>query len=224
VTAAGVLTVTGKDSANETVTTNLTLNLLDIWAGDNVHNYWDLVSAYWVNGGPKYAFANGDGVVFNDTGSVSPALNINDTVSPTTLLVNNSTAKHYIITGNGGIAGTTGLTKTNTGILTILNTNSYTGPTVIGGGVLELETGAALISGTNGALGAASSGPANLVFYNGTTLRYSGSDSNVMDRGLTMVGGMTVNVTNAAGMFNVSGVVADRAGRRMPWLNWVRAS
>ena len=84
--------------------TNITLNLLDIWAGDGVHHYWDLVSANWVNGGPKYAFTNGDGVVFNDSGSVTPPLNIKTTVVPSSVLVSNTT-KHYIFTGNGSIAG-----------------------------------------------------------------------------------------------------------------------
>ena len=51
VVSAGVLTITGTDSANETVTTNLTINLLDIWAGDKVANYWDLSSANWTNAG-----------------------------------------------------------------------------------------------------------------------------------------------------------------------------
>ena len=103
------------------------------------------------------------------------------------------------------------MTKTNSGTLTILNTNSYTGPTVIGGGVLELETDALLISGAPSAIGAASSNPTNLVFY-GSTLRYSGSDTNVTDHGMTIVGGMTVDVTNAAAIFTASGVVTGSGG------------
>ena len=92
------------------------------------------------------------------------------------------------------------MTKTNSGTLTILNNNSYTGPTMIGGGVLELETGALLTSGAASAIGAASSNPTNLVFY-GSTFRYSGMDTNGTDHGMTIVGGMTVDVTNAAGIF-----------------------
>src|SRR5208283_3652258 len=83
--------------------------------------------------------------------------------------------------------------------------------TVIGGGVLELQTNALLISGAPSAIGAASSSPANLVFY-GSTLRYSGSDTNVTDHGLTTVGGVTVDVTNAAAIFTASGVVAGSGG------------
>ena len=107
------------------------------------------------------------------------------------MVVSNTTAKHYTFTGSGGIGGTGGLTKTNSGLLTLLATNSYTGPTVIGGGVLELQNGAT--SGSASPIGAASSDPANLVFY-GTTLRYSAPATNAMDHGLTMVGGVTVDV------------------------------
>ena len=131
-------------------------------------------------------------------------------MAPSSLVVSNKT-KNYIFTGNGSISGSTGLTKTNSGTLTILNTNSYTGPTVIGGGVLELQTNALLISGAPSAIGAASSSPANLVFY-GSTLRYSGSDTNVTDHGMTIVGGMTVDVTNAAAIFTASGVVTGSGG------------
>ncbi len=155
---------------------------------------------------------NGDSVVFN-TGSASPPLNITNTVVPASVLVNNTTKRSFVFTGNGSIAGSTGLTKTNTGVLTIMNTNSYTGPTVIGGGVLEFQTNALLISGAPSAIGAASSNPTNLVFY-GSTLRYSGSDTNITDHGVTIVGGVTVDVTNAAAIFTASGVVRGRAGRR----------
>ena len=95
--------------------------------------------------------------------------------------------------------------------MTILNTNSYTGPTVIYGGVLEFQTNALLISGAPSAIGAASSSPANLVFY-GSTLRYSGSDTNVTDHGMTIVGGMAVDVTNPAAVFTDSGVVTGSGG------------
>ena len=111
------------------------------WVGDGAANNWDLTSTNWVNGGTKYAFQAGDSALFTDSGSANPPVNLQASVFPASLVVSNKT-KNYIFTGSGSIAGTGGLTKTNSGTLTILNTNSYTGPTVIGGGVLELETGA----------------------------------------------------------------------------------
>ena len=180
------------------------------WVGNSTTNVWDLISTNWANGGTNYVFLDGDSATFTDTGSVNPPLNVQGNVFAASLLVNNKN-RNYIITGSGSIAGPYGLTKTNSGNLTLLATNSYTGPTVIGGGVLELETGALLTSGAAGPIGAASSNPTNLVFY-GSTLRYSGSDTNMTDHGVTIVGGVTVDVTNPAAVFTASGVVAGSGG------------
>ena len=193
-----------------TPATRPALNLT--WVGDAA-NHWDLTTVHdWVNGGTNYVFQAGDSALFTDSGSANPPVNLQGNMFPAALVVSNTT-KNYIFTGSGSIAGTTGLTKTNGGKLTLLTTNSYTGPTVIGGGVLELETGALLASGTAGAIGAASSDPSNLVFY-GSTFRYSGMDTNRTDHGMTIVSGVTVDVTNAAAVFTASGVVTGRAGRR----------
>ena len=169
-----------------------------------------MTSTNWVNSGTKYAFQAGDSALFTDSGSANPPVNLQASVFSASLVVSNKT-RNYIFTGSGGIAGPTGLTKTNSGTLTILNNNSYTGPTIVGGGVLELETGALLTSGAASVIGAASSNPTNLVFY-GSTLRYSGSDTNGTDHGMTIVGGMTVDVTNAVGIFTEYGVMAGTGG------------
>ncbi len=181
------------------------------WVGDGAANNWDSTSTNWINGGTKYAYQAGDGALFTDSGSANPPVNLQAGVFPLSLVVNNKN-RNYIFTGSGGIVGTLGLTKTNSGALTILNTNSYTGPTVIGGGVLELETGALLSSGTASPIGAASSDPSNLVFY-GSTFRYSGIDpSNGMDRGMTTVSGVTLDVTNAGTAFTEYGLVTGAGG------------
>ena len=116
----------------------------------------------WVNQGTNYTFLTGDQVVFNDTGSANPAVNLQATVVPTSLLVSNA-ANHYSFSGAGSIGGFTALTKTNSGTLTILNTNTYTGPTVVGGGVVEVA--ASLPVGSPSPLGLTTADPGNLVFY-----------------------------------------------------------
>ena len=180
------------------------------WVGNGVNNDWDtLTPNEWVNGGTNYVFQAGDSALFTDSGSANPPVNLQAPMYPTSLVVSN-TVKNYIFTGVGNIAGTTGLTKTNGGRLTLLTVNGYTGPTVIGGGVLELQTGA--VSGLASPIGASSSNPTNLIFY-GSTLMYSGMDaSNGMDHSMTFVNGMTVNVTNATTAFTEYGLVTGSGG------------
>jgi autotransporter-associated beta strand protein len=77
------------------------------------------------------------------------------------------------------------LVKTNAGKLTVQTTNSYTGPTVVAGGTLEINNVANGNSAS--ALGASSGDPTNLVL-NASTLAYVGTDG-VTDRGATLNGG-----------------------------------
>ena len=79
--------------------------------------------------------------------------------------------------------------------------NSYTGPTVIGGGTLVAST---LANGTlNSSIGAASSNPTNLVFF-GSTLSYVGPTTGT-DRGATLNG--------SGGTFDVApGVTLTNSG------------
>jgi autotransporter-associated beta strand protein len=165
--------------------TNLT------WKGDGVLNNWDTTSSNWFNGPTSFAFQAGDQVLFNDAGTPNTNVNLGITVLPASVAFSNTL--HYTISGSGNIGGSGGLTKTNSGITTILTTNSYTGPTIVGQGVLEI--GNVAVSGANSSLGAATGNPTNLVFF-GTTLKYSGPSDNT-DRGATLNGfGATFDVTN----------------------------
>ncbi len=79
---------------------------------------------------------------------------------------NSSTSFGGTITGSGS------LTKEGTGTFTLGGTNSYSGPTIINGGVLE----AAVLAngGANSSIGNSSNAASNLVI-NGGTLRYIGT-------------------------------------------------
>ena len=167
--------------------TNLT------WVGSDPSGAnWDLSTSNWVNGVTSYNFKTGDSVRFDQVGAANPTVNLNISVAPssTNSVVVSNTAS-YTITGSGAIAGSTGLVKTNSGTLNMLTVNSYTGPTVIGGGTLVVST---LANGGNASsIGQAASNPTNLVFY-GTTLSYTGP-SIATDRGATLNG--------SGGIFNV---------------------
>jgi fibronectin-binding autotransporter adhesin len=171
------------------------------WKGDGVLNNWDTTSSNWLNGATLFNFQAGDSARFDATGSANPTVNLAATLLPASVVVSN--AASYTFTGNGGIGGSTGLIKTNSGTLNVLTTNSYTGPTVIGGGTLVVSylANSTLSSG----IGAASSDPSNLVFY-GATLSYTGPTAGT-DHGATLNGsGGTFDVIGGTVLTN-SGVI-----------------
>ncbi len=170
--------------------TNLT------WVGNSVVNNWDInTSTNWVNDSRFFTFLNGDTVTFDDTGLANPNVNLGATVQPAAVSVNST--GNYTISGIGDIDGSASLTKTNTGTLTILTTNTYSGPTTIAGGtlaVMDLENGTLPSS-----IGAADSNPTNLVF-NGGALSYLGAGA-ATDHGMIIGnGGADFSVASGANL------------------------
>ncbi len=121
-----------------------------VWLGDGINNGWDNAGSYqsWTNIASLSLdyFYDGDNVTFNDSGSDSPVINITTVNSPGSLTVN--ATQNYDFTGSGGIAGVASLTKSGSGTLILETANTYTGPTVINGGTLQI--GNANASGTLG--------------------------------------------------------------------------
>jgi len=156
--------------------TNLT------WKGDGALNAWDISSSNWVNGATSFAFQTGDRVLFNDSGAPNTNVDLVLSVLPGSVTFSNTL--EYTLGGGGSINGPTGLTKTNSGTLLVLTTNSYSGPTIIGQGTLDVQNLG--ISGSPSAIGAASGNPTNLVFF-GSTLMYSGPAAST-DHGATLNG------------------------------------
>ena len=116
------------------------------WVGDGSANVWDYTSVNWWNGTAPCAYSDGDFVTFDDTGSSTPPVNLTTALQPAAVLVN--AASNYTFSGPGEISGQTTLVKTNTGTLTILTTNNYSGVTTIGKGKVQLGNGT-----TSGSLG-----------------------------------------------------------------------
>jgi autotransporter-associated beta strand protein len=120
------------------------------WSGA-ASGAWDVVtSVNWYNTTTLGAdtFHRDDNVTFGDTyvGVTPPAttaVTLNTTVAPTSVTFNNNSVPNYTLAGTGGIAGATSLVKSGLGTLTITMTNSannsYSGGTVINGGILSIS-------------------------------------------------------------------------------------
>ncbi len=119
-----------------------------LWAG-TVDGTWDVeTTSNWktVSDGADSLFYTYDAVRFTNAGAARPDVTLAGAILPSQVEFD-STADYTL--GGDPLAGTTGLTKNNTGKLTLTNDNTYTGPTTIGAGTLEVGDGA-----TSGSLGA----------------------------------------------------------------------
>jgi autotransporter-associated beta strand protein len=121
-----------------------------VWTGASPA--WDTTtSGNWreIEGGAPVVFANSPvhAVLFDDTGTSTTVEISPPEVTPLSVEFNN-TEKDYILQGDGALAGTTGLVKNGGGALTLLNNNTYAGPTNINDGALTLGGSGRLGGGT----------------------------------------------------------------------------
>jgi autotransporter-associated beta strand protein len=107
---------------------------------------WDINnSTNWLEGDNK--FFQLDSVTFTDTGAGSIALT--GTLAPSSITVNSTTDYTFTAATAGDlIAGSTGITKSGTGTLTLGGANTFTGPITINAGTLRPTSTSAL--GANG--------------------------------------------------------------------------
>ena len=134
----------------------------DVWAGmDSVNPaYWDIgVSTNWTGGAafntPANTYTNPNFVVFDDT-ALSTTVSIQAAVTPGGVTFNNSN-QAYTVSASGAnvIGGSGGLTLRGTNTVTLTGgAHSYTGPTAINAGTLQLGDGTsgndATLAGTSG--------------------------------------------------------------------------
>jgi autotransporter-associated beta strand protein len=164
-----------------------------VWTGNGGNSFWDNgTNVCWLNDAAPDRFYFGDDVLFDNTSASNLTANLVGDLTPNSVTVDASV--NYTFTGSGKITGATGLTKTNTGTLTIPTANDFTGPTVLNGGTLSVSRLAN--SGAASSIGAASSDSSNLVL-DGAALSYTGGSVS-SDRGATFnSGGATFDVPSS---------------------------
>ncbi|TAL04782.1 MAG: hypothetical protein EPO07_04735 [Verrucomicrobia bacterium] len=161
-----------------------------LWTGNGGNNYWDTgTNVCWLNDGVADRFYFFDDVVFDNTGASNQTATLISDLTPDSVTVGAS--NNYTFTGSGKITGSTGLTKTNLGTLTIATTNDFTGPVFIGGGVLSVNR--IYNGGVPSSLGASGNAAANLTISN-ATLRHTGGTT-ATDRGATLAGNGILEIT-----------------------------
>lgn len=154
-----------------------------VWRGDGINNSWDTnpSNTDWFNIGSSSfdAFNVGDYATFNDTSSNS-MVNINGSVQPALLTVN-ATSNYTFAYSGGSIDGPIGLTKTNSGTLTIQNANTFSGPVNLNGGTISVASVA--LNGSASPLGSGTT-----LAFNGGTLQYTGPalDGSSFNRQITL--------------------------------------
>jgi autotransporter-associated beta strand protein len=190
------------------------LNLVPrVWTGSLTSNWtaatlsnpknWQVLSATSTD------FGSGDDVLFDDTAS-NYTVNVTDaTVSPSGVQFDNS-INNYVLNGPGSVAGTAGLTKGGTAMLTINNANSYSGGTVLSAGTLNINNAAAIGTGTLTIAGGATidntSGSAvtlstnNAQAWNGS-FTFGGTNALNMGTGaVTMASSLTVTANGSSAL------------------------
>jgi autotransporter-associated beta strand protein len=99
---------------------------------------WDLFTVNWVdtNTSSPAAFSQNVNVLFDNAGSGQSSVSLDVPLSPNSVTV--SAANNYTFGGSGYLAGNLNLTEAGPGTLVMDTANTYTGNTVISGGVLQV--------------------------------------------------------------------------------------
>ena len=168
----------------------------------------------FANGASPTPYVDGAVVTFQDTNTVS-AGNVAVAsrsvvvqaagVAPASVAFNNSAVDYTVsnASGNVGITGSTGITKTGTGEVTLSGANTYSGQTSINGGTLSIDSSASLGDGS----------ATNTIAIAGGTLQSNGPIV-VLTANQTValgIGGGTVDVTST-NLLTIAGVVSGGTG------------
>lgn len=204
------------DSVTSTPNASLTLQAPNnlVWQGNNSGAIWDVgTTLNFTNpAGAAQAFIYGDNVTFNDS-SVNTSVTLVTNVIPSLVTVNGS--QSYTMNGPGGILGFGSLIDNSSGTLSILNTNTYTGVTVLNSNAtLSLGNSAAGNDGfITGLITVNTNCILNYNYNNNFTIANALAGSGTVNYESSLGGTLTLAI--AAVNSNFTGVVNIQAGIRV---------
>ena len=198
-----------------TVRTPLNLTWLGLAGSD-----WDTATTNWVTDtSANVAYTSGDNVTFDVNGSGASFVNLTGPLTPSAVVVNAASDYTLSTSVDGGIVGVSRLTKSGAGTLVLDTDNSYNGPTVIQGGIVQLGAG-----GSRGSLGTGpvTNNAAIVVNRTGTVsfnnkLAGTGSLTNLLAATISISGTNTLSgpIVLNAGTLSLVGPQASRQFHRL---------
>jgi autotransporter-associated beta strand protein len=199
-TAANTIGITSYPTNSTTATLTVYVPPTLAWLGTAAggqDNSWNTTSLDWSAGSGAQAFAQNDGVLFDDRSS-GGIVDLEQAITPYSVTIN--AASSYTLTSSGdqgALVGYAPLTILNSGTLTIDLTNNMAGPLTISGGMVQV--------GNNDAFGSLGSG----VVTNNATISFARSDA-ALNVGNAIHGSGSVSF-NGTGTVTISGT-SDYAG------------
>lgn len=195
------------------------------WRGQ-VNNTWDTSTTNWLNGisGNYDMFSNGANVRFDDSAS-NTIVDLQVTAMPGTISLENNNS-NYTFSGIGSIGGIVGLSKQNSGTVTMNLSNSYSGGSLVSGGKIRVGNDNALGSGlvilSGGTLSSDSATPHTLTngikILTTTTALGNSTDSGpiTFSKGIDFNGGGSTLIINSDMIFAggaTNGILSSKQGR-----------
>lgn len=166
-----------------------------IWTGTSSNN-WDYTSGNWNTGN----FVAGQKILFDESGT-NKAIVLAENVEQGTMFIKGN--DDYAFSGTGVISGTGSVNKTGTGKVTLPNNNTYTGATVIWGGIMEINQLAN--GGSPSSIGASQPYDFNWV-WNGGTIRYTGGNVST-NRNVALENATAFEVVNSGAKVTTTGEI-----------------
>lgn len=175
------------------------------WDG-TISNDWDLFTKNWVDpDAAAAAFTDSSQLLFPAKNQVQN-MDLMGDMTAGDILVNAD--NDYTMTGSGSIAGTGSVNKAGTGTLSLLTLNSYTGPTVLHSGIIEINVLAD--GGQLSSIGASENYGFNWV-WNGGQWKYTGSSTST-DRNAVMDRTSEFTIRDTASTVTFKGVLSGDGG------------